>query len=123
MSKRFKAPTLPEITYEYLGLYRKPARLKDFEALEKSFQKALIRTNKAEDVRAALALDTRRELPVQLKSPLYERLLSIEGRSLALLREYAQVMYEFGPEFTPYADRLWDEADALEEGAIEDEGR
>lgn len=111
---KFKVPTLPEITYQYIGLFNRPAREKDFESLEKMFQKALIRTNSKEDVRASLALDKARNLPVQMKSPLYERLLSLEGRSVKLLREYAQIMYEFGPEFQPYADRLWDEAKEIE---------
>jgi hypothetical protein len=114
MPKTFTPPTLPEVTYAYLGLFDRPARLKDFQDLEARFQKALIRTENPEDVRAALALDTHRRLPVQLKSPLYERLLSLQGRSVKLLREYAQIMYEFGPEFTHYADQLWDEADELE---------
>jgi hypothetical protein len=115
MSKKFTLPTLAEVTYQYLGLSKQPAREKDFESLEKQFQKALIRTQKADDIRAALMLDTGRLLPVQIKSPLYERLLSLEGRTQALLWEYAQIMYEFGDDFKPYADQLWEEAKAMSE--------
>jgi tol-pal system protein YbgF len=49
---------------------------------------------------------------VQLKSPAYERLLAISGRTPELLREYAQELYEYGPEWNYYADKLWDEAKA-----------
>lgn len=115
MSNKFTPPTLAEITYQYLSLYKQPAREKDFESLEKQFQKALIRTKKAEDVRAALMLDTGRVLPVQIKSPLYERLLTLEGRTQSLLWEYAQIMYEFGDDFKPYADQIWEEAKAMSE--------
>ena len=115
---KFKAPTLTEITYQYIGLYRQPAREKDFAALEKTFQKALTRTNNTQEIRAALALDTERVLPVQIKSPLYERLLTLEGRTLSLIREYAQVMYEYGPAFHSYADRLWNEAKRMEGSEI-----
>lgn len=111
---KYQAPSLAEITYAYIGMQRGPARMKDFESLENQFHKALIRTSSAEDLRAALALDTGRTLPVQMKSPIYERLLSVEGRSVALLRDYAQEMYEYGPEFAAYADRLWQEAKDLE---------
>jgi hypothetical protein len=31
-----------------------------------------------------------------------------------LLREYAQEMYDFGPDFKDYADGLWNEAKRLE---------
>jgi hypothetical protein len=119
MSKKFTPPTLAEITFQYLGLYKQRAREKDFESLEKQFQKALIRVQKAEEVRAALMLDTGRVLPVQMKSPMYERLLSLEGRTQALLWEYAQIMYEFGDEFRPYADQIWEEAKAMSEGQPE----
>ncbi len=114
MAKQFKIPTLPEITYEYLGLHRQRVRQTEYERVQNTFLKVLTRTRNAEDIRAALALDTARNLPVQMKSPAYERLLSLEGRFPALLREYAQEMYDFGPEFQQYADRLWDEAKALE---------
>lgn len=113
--KDFQIPTLAEVTYHYLGLHKQPARQSDFEQAEKMFQKALMRTRTVEDIRAALALDKQRKLPVQLKSPAYERLLSIAGRTPKLLREYAQEMYDYGPEWTPYADMLWDEAKRLDE--------
>lgn len=113
MPSRITPPTLPEATYHYLGLFGVRARQSDFERAEKLFHQALGRVRRPEDIRAALALDTRRLLPVQLKSPLYERLMSLVGRSPRLLREYAQEMYDFGPEFKPYADDLWDEANRL----------
>lgn len=116
MSKNFKIPTLAEITRAYLDLLK--ARYPDAKALdsnEKQFQSALGRIRKTDEIREALALDTERILPVQLKSPAYERLLSMEGRTIPLLREYAQEMYEYGAAWTAYADRLWDEADLLEE--------
>lgn len=118
MPKReFAVPTLAEITYHYLGLHKQRARQSDYDQAEKLFQKALLRVRKVEDIRAALALDKARKLPVQLKSPAYERLLAIEGRTPKLLREYAQEMYEYGPEWTHYADMLWDEAKRLEDEA------
>jgi hypothetical protein len=112
---KFKPPKLTDVTKAYLDLQDQPARMKDFESLEKQFQKALTRAKTPDEIRAALRLDSGRKLPVQLKSPLYERLLVLQGRSISLLREYAQIMYEFGPAFQQYADRLWDEADLLEE--------
>lgn len=114
MPSRTPLPTLPEATYHYLGLFSVRARQSDFERAEKLFHEALGRVRRAEDIRAALALDTKRLLPVQLKSPLYERLIALSGRSPRLLREYAQEMYDFGPEFKRYADDLWDEANRLE---------
>jgi len=110
----FKIPTLAEATYHYLGLYKQPARQADFEKAERTFQNALKNVHKPDEIRAALALDKARRLPVQLKSPAYERLLALDGRTSKLLREYAQEMYDFGPEFSYYADTLWDEAKALE---------
>jgi len=115
MPKKFKAPTLAEVTYEYLGLHKKRARKSDYDTLLNHFTKALMRVRDAEEIRAALALDTHESLPVQMKSPAYERLLALEGRSIDLLREYAQIMYDFGPEFQPYADRLWREAKQMED--------
>lgn len=114
MAKQFKTPTLPEITYTYLGLHKQRSREADYTRLQDHFIKVLTRTRSAEDIRAALALDTARNLPVQMKSPAYERLLALEGRTSALLREYAQEMYDFGPAFQQYADQLWDEAKALD---------
>lgn len=110
----FPQPTLLEITQKYLELAQSPARQQDYERLEQLFQKTLTRTRHGEEIRAALRIDKRRQLPVQIKSPAYERILSIEGRTPKLLREYAQEMYEYGPQFTQYADTLWDEADELE---------
>jgi hypothetical protein len=115
MSPKFKAPTLAEITYEYLGLHRQPARQSDYDRLIERFIRTLHRIQDPAEIRAALALDTHQYLPVQMKSPAYERLIALEGRHLKLLREYSQILYEFGPEFAPYADQLWDEADELEE--------
>lgn len=114
MANKFKAPSLAEIAYTYLGLHKKRARKADYEKVEQAFVKAVARARKAEEIRAALALDTSRNLPVQMKSPAYERLLAIEGRTPALLREYAQEMYDFGPEWHHYADMLWDEAKAMD---------
>lgn len=114
MAKQFKAPTLPEIAYEYLGLHKRRVREADYERLQNLFLKVLTRTRNPDDIRAALKLDTARNLPVQMKSPAYERLLILEGRTPALLREYAQEMYDFGPAFEHYADQLWDEAKALD---------
>lgn len=114
MTKGNQSLTLAEATYRYLGLHKKRARQADYAAAEQLFQRALQRVSKPEQIRAALALDTHRNLPVQLKSPAYERLLAISGRTVALLREYSQEMYEYGPEWTHYADMLWDEANALE---------
>jgi hypothetical protein len=117
MSTREKPPTLAEVTYHYLGLHKKRARKADYEDAEDMFRSTLQRTRSPQEIRAALALDSARKLPVQLKSPAYERLLILQGRTPALLREYAQEMYDFGPEFIHYADTLWDEADEIEEGA------
>ncbi len=118
MAKGFQpelTPNLAEVTYHYLGLFRTRARQSDFDRAERQFQQALQRVQRADEIRAALVLDKGRKLPVQLKSPAYERLLVLSGRTPALLREYAQEMYDYGPEWTPYADKLWDEAKALEE--------
>ncbi len=115
MANKFKAPSLAEITYNYLGLHKQRARQQDYDKLQNSFVKALTRINKEEDIRAALALDKSRYLPVQMKSPAYERLLRIKGRTPELLREYAQELYDYGAEMQDYADRLWDEAKALDE--------
>lgn len=114
MANKFKPPTLAEVTYHYLGLFGQRARQSDFDRAEKQFQLALGRVRTADEIRAALALDKHRLLPVQLKSPLYERLLIISGRSQRLLREYAQEMYDFGPDFREYADSLWDEAKQMD---------
>lgn len=114
MPNQFKPPTIAEIIFHYLGLLSQRARQADFDRAEKLFQQALGRVRKADDVRAALALDKHRLLPVQMKSPLFERLLSLSGRTPRLLREYAQEMYDFGPEFKDYADSLWAEAKRLE---------
>lgn len=114
MAKNFTIPTLVDATRQYLELLQQPARQKDFDKAEAAFQKALQRVRRVEEVRNALKLDKRRQLPVQLKSPAYERMLSIAGRTPELLREYAQEMYDFGPEFTHYADTLWDEAKRLD---------
>jgi len=102
--------SLAEITEAYLDLYRQRARQADFDRAEGAFQRALSRVRQPEEIRAALRLDKGRRLPVQLKSPAYERLLTLSGRTVRLLREYAQEMYDYGPEWTPYADLLWDEA-------------
>lgn len=114
-SNRPAPVSLADITYHYLGLFQTRARQSDFDRAEQQFQAALQRVRKADDIRAALALDTTRRLPVQLKSPAYERLLSISGRTPQLLREYAQELYDYGPEWNPYADKLWDEAKALDD--------
>lgn len=114
MASKFQIPTLAEITYEYLGLHKKRARQKDYERLQDAFVKRLTRIGKEEDIRAALALDTSRHLPIQMKSPAYERILSISGRTPKTLREYAQELYDSGPEFIYYADRLWAEAKQLD---------
>ncbi len=114
MAKKFTPPTVADVTYHYLGLFKQPARQKDFDSAEQQFQKALIRTNDVHDIRAALALDKHNALPVQMKSPAYERLLVLSGRSIPLLREYAQIMYDYGPEWQGYADMLWQEANELE---------
>lgn len=106
--------SLADVTYHYLGLFQTRARQADFDRAEQQFQSALQRVRKPDEIRAALALDTTRRLPVQLKSPAYERLLTISGRTPQLLREYAQELYDFGPEWNPYADKLWDEAKAME---------
>jgi len=104
-------PTLAEIVYHYLGLFRRSAREVEFERAEKQFVQAVQRAQSPDEIRAALALDMRsRQLPVQMKSPAYERLLSLSGRTPLLLREYAQEMYDFGPDFKHYADELWEEA-------------
>jgi len=115
MAKAFKTPTLSEITYQYLGMHQQRARMKDYEKLQNIYLKRLQRVQDPSEIRASLALDTHRHLPVQMRSPAYERLLALEGRSVKLLREYAQEMYEFGEDFLPYADRLWDEAKRLED--------
>jgi hypothetical protein len=120
MAKKYKEPTLAAITYEYLGLYQQRARQSDYQRLMDLYTKALQRAQTSDEIRAALALDTHQHLPVQMKSPAYERLLALEGRSIRLLREYAQIMYEYGPEFSAYADTLWAEAKRLEDG---DDGR
>lgn len=114
MANKFKQPTLAEITYTYLGLHKRSTRLADYDKVQDSFVKTLTRINKSEEIRAALALDSARMLPVQMKSPAYERLLVLNGRTPALLREYAQEMYDYGPEWQGYADMLWDEAKALD---------
>lgn len=104
-------PTLAEIVYHYLGLFGRSARAAEFEQAEKQFVQAVQRTHSPEEIRSALALDLRsRRLPVQMKSPAYERLLGLCGRTPDLLREYAQEMYDYGPDFQHYADQLWDEA-------------
>ena len=115
MAKKFKTPTLADIVYQYLGMHQQRARLADYEKLQNMYLKRLQRVDDPTAIRASLALDTHRHLPVQMRSPAYERLLAIEGRSVTLLREYAQEMYEFGEDFLPYADRLWDEAKRLED--------
>lgn len=117
MPKNFKVPTLAEITYHYLGLFQRSARQADFDRAERQFQEALQRVRNPDEIYHALKLDTTRRLPVQLKSPAYERLLSLKGRSVQLLREYAMELYDYGPEWNPYADQLWKEAKALEESA------
>ena len=114
MAKQFETPSLAEIAYTYLGLHKKRARQKDYERVEQTFVKVLSRTREPQEIRAALALDSANKLPVQMKSPAYERLLILSGRTPDLLREYAQELYDFGPEWNPYADRLWDEALDLE---------
>lgn len=114
MANNFKTPSLAEVTYHYLGLHKRRARQSDYDSAEQLFQRALTRVRTVQEIRAALALDTGRKLPVQLKSPAYERILVLSGRTPQLLREYAQEMYEYGPEWTAYADRLWNEAKALE---------
>lgn len=114
MPNQFKPPSLAEITFYYLGLLTQRARQSDFDRAEKQFQQALGRVRKADEVRAALALDKNRLLPVQMKSPLYERLLTLSSRTPRLLREYAQEMYDFGPDFKDYADSLWNEAKRLD---------
>jgi len=114
MSAKFKAPTLAEITYEYLGLHKKQSRQKDFDQLQNAFVKKLTRIRKPDEIHAALALDKAHHLPVQMKSPAYERLLIMSGRTPKLLREYAQELYDYGPEFIAYADRLWAEAKRLD---------
>ncbi|MCU0464872.1 MAG: hypothetical protein MUF38_09915 [Anaerolineae bacterium] len=108
-------PALAEIVYHYLGLFQRSTRQIEFERAEKQFVQAVQRVQSADEIRAALALDMRsRRLPVQMKSPAYERLLSLCGRTAELLREYAQEMYEFGPAFQHYADQLWAEAKQLD---------
>lgn len=115
MANAFKPPSLAEVTYHYLGLMGQRARQADYDKAEKMFQQALGRVRKAEEIRETLALDKNRLLPVQMKSPLYERLLSLTGRNQPLLREYAQEMYDFGPDFKEYADSLWEEAKQMDE--------
>lgn len=109
-----KPPSLAEMTYHYLGLFGQRTRQVDFDRAEKQFQQALGRVRHADEIRAALSLDKNRFLPVQMKSPMYERLLALSGRTQRLLREYAQEMYDFGPDFRDYADSLWNEAKQLD---------
>jgi hypothetical protein len=109
-------PTLAEIVYHYLGLFQRSARSAEFERAEKQFVQAVQRAQSPDDIRSALALDLRsRRLPVQMKSPAYERLLALCGRTPDLLREYAQEMYDYGPDFQHYADTLWDEAKQMDD--------
>lgn len=114
MANTFKPPSLAEVTFHYLGLLGQRARQSDYDRAEKQFQQALGRVRQPDEIRAALALDKNRLLPVQLKSPLYERLLTLSGRNQKLLREYAQEMYDFGEDFKDYADGLWNEAKRLD---------
>jgi len=115
MGAKPQAPTLAEIVYHYLGLFRRSSREVEFERAQAQFVQAIQRTQSVDEIRAALALDIRsRQLPVQMKSPAYERLLSLSGRTPTLLREYAQEMYDFGPDFKHYADELWEEAKYLD---------
>ncbi|MCU0474496.1 MAG: hypothetical protein MUC99_00010 [Anaerolineae bacterium] len=116
MGSKPTPPTLAEIVYQYLGLFGRSARATEFERAQQQFVQAVQRAQSPEDIRAALALDLRsRLLPVQMKSPAYERLLSLCGRTPDLLREYAQEMYDYGPEFQHYADQLWDEAKGMDD--------
>lgn len=115
MPRNFKIPTVTELVRAYLDAMRpRQPDQKVLDSLERQFQNALGKVRDPQEIRSALSLDTERELPVQIKSPAYERLLSLEGRTVPLLREYAQEMYEYGAAWNVYADRLWDEADALE---------
>jgi len=107
-------PTLAELFRAYLDMQHRPARQKDYDQLEQRIQRKLIRTADSASIRKALAQDKSRQLPVQIKSPAYERIVAIEGRTVKLLREYAQEMYEFGPEWQHYADQLWAEARQLD---------
>jgi len=114
MPNSIKPPSLAEVTYHYLGLFSQRARQADYDRAEKQFQLALGRIRHPDEIRAALSLDKNRLLPVQMKSPMYERLLTLSGRTQRLLREYAQEMYDYGPEFKDYADSLWEEAKRLD---------
>jgi hypothetical protein len=112
---------LVEIIRHYLSLYTKPSRQKDFENTEARFQQVLIKINDAAKIQAALAADKNNKLPVQIKSPAYERLLVLKGRSVGLLREYAQTMFDYGPEWNVYAQSLWQEAKLLKQKEEEEE--
>jgi hypothetical protein len=119
MANKFPQPSLEDITREYLALYQRSARQSDFDRAEQRIQLALSHVRMPQDIRNALNADRGRRLPVQVKSPMYERLISLSGRGIRLLREYAQEMYDFGPDFRAYADSLWAEAKLLEESEEE----
>ena len=59
----------------------------------------------------ALELDASDELPIQLKSAMFERLLSLGPRTPSLLRRYAQHLWLHGPERDEEVRALRAEAD------------
>jgi hypothetical protein len=81
---------------------------------EHDLRAALTSCTEAELLDTALELDPDDELPIQLKSGMFERRLSLGPRTPALLRRYAQHLWLHGPERDAEVRALRAEADAAD---------
>lgn len=76
-----------------------------------SLESAISTTRNAEQLRAGLDQDLEDLLlPSELKSAMYERLLVLDGRNPATLREYAWHLQLYGPDKDEEAELLVAEA-------------
>lgn len=84
----------------------------EWELACEDFRGAVSRTSNTEQLQAVLNRDANELLlPPELKNTVYERLLVLDGRSPATLREYAWHLQLYGPDRDEEAETLLAEAE------------
>lgn len=84
----------------------------EWQSASGQFLTAVGRTDSTAQLQAVLDQDVEELLlPPELKDAVYERLLALDGRSPATLREYAWHMQLYGPDRDEEAERLMAEAE------------
>jgi hypothetical protein len=89
----------------------------EWELSCEEFRRAVSGTSSTEQLKALLDRDADELLlPPYLKNAVYERLLVLDGRSPATLREYAWHLQLYGPDRDEEAETLLAEAERVDRG-------